>query len=134
MDVILLQESFEMVAPQKDRFARRFYERLFAAYPETQALFAKSDMRRQESALMATLAAVVAGVERGENLGPTLQRLGARHATYGVEPGHYPLVGETLLATFDEFLGPTFTPAMRETWAQAFEVISSQMIAAGKPA
>ncbi|WP_376796602.1 globin family protein [Thermogemmatispora sp.] len=133
MNAPLLKESFGLIAPQKEAFARRFYERLFAAYPQTRLLFAGTDMRRQESALMATLAAVVAGVERGENLEPVLRRLGERHYRYGVQPEHYPLVGQALLATFGDFLGPRFSPAMHDAWAQAFEVISSQMIAAGEP-
>jgi hemoglobin-like flavoprotein len=133
MNAALLKESFEMVAPQKDDFARRFYERLFSYYPETRSLFAQTDMRRQESVLMATLAAVVAGVERGENLTPILQKLGEKHYGYGVQPEHYPLVGGVLLETFDEFLGSQFTSEMQDAWSQAFEIISTQMIAAGRP-
>ncbi|MBX5450134.1 globin family protein [Thermogemmatispora sp.] len=133
MNALLLKESFEMVAPQKEIFARQFYDRLFTTFPQTRALFARTDMRRQESSLMATLAAVVAGVERGENLEPVLRKLGERHYSYGVQPEHYPLVGQALLATFADFLGPRFTPAMQDAWAQAFEVISAQMIAAGEP-
>ncbi|WP_052889633.1 globin family protein [Thermogemmatispora carboxidivorans] len=133
MNAPLLKESFGLIAPQKEAFARQFYERLFATYPQTRPLFANTDMRRQEGALMATLAAVVAGVERGENLGPVLHKLGERHYRYGVQPEHYPLVGQALIATFVDFLGPRFTPAMQDAWVQAFEVISSQMIAAGEP-
>jgi methyl-accepting chemotaxis protein len=131
MNVALLKESFDMVAPRKEAFAHSFYERLFAYYPTTRALFANTDMKRQEGSLMATLAVVVAGVERGENLVPTLQRLGQKHYRYGARPEHYPLVGGVLLETFHEYLGTAFTPAMQDAWAQAFEIISGQMVGAG---
>ncbi|WP_160146016.1 globin domain-containing protein [Dictyobacter aurantiacus] len=117
-----------MIAPRKEEFAHSFYERLFSYYPQTKHLFAQTDMRRQESSLMATLAVVVAGVERGDSLVPTLNTLGKRHSHYGAAPEHYPLVGGVLLETFHEYLGSQFTPAMQDAWSNAFELISNQMI------
>jgi hemoglobin-like flavoprotein len=78
---------------------------------------------------MATLAAVIASAERGDNLVPTLQKLGAKHYRYGAKPEHYPLVGSVLLETFYEYLGPNFTIEMQDAWNQAYELISEQMIA-----
>lgn len=132
MDAILLKQSFELIQPQKEAFARSFYQRLFAYYPQTQRLFAQTDMNRQCSSLMATLAAVVAGVERGDNLTPVLQKLGEKHHRYGTEANHYPLVGKVLLETFSEYLGPRFTQEVQNAWSQAYDLISSQMIAAAK--
>ncbi|GHO78652.1 flavohemoprotein [Ktedonobacter sp. SOSP1-85] len=128
MNIELLKESFKMVAPRKEEFAQSFYNRLFTYYPETKTLFANTDMRRQESSLMATLATVISGVERGDNLVPVLNGLGKRHDSYGAAPEHYPLVGGVLLETFHEYLGNSFTPEMQEAWSQAFELISNQMI------
>ncbi len=130
MDVILLKQSFELIQPQKEAFAQSFYQRLFSCYPQTQQLFAKTDMKRQYSSLMATLAAVVAGVERGDNLTPVLQNLGEKHQRYGAEANHYPLVGGVLLETFNECLGPGFTQEMQAAWSKAYDLVSSQMIAA----
>ncbi len=129
MDAGLLRQSFEMVIPMKEAFAHSFYERLFAYYPETRALFAQTDMKGQEGSLIATLAVVVAGVERGENIRPTLQELGKKHETYGAKPEHYPLVGGVLLETFHEYLGTRFTPPMESAWSQAYDIISGQMVA-----
>ncbi len=128
MDVALLKQSFEMVAPQKEAFAHSFYQRLFSYYPQTQQLFAKTDMKRQEGSLVATLAMVIAGVERGDNLTPALQALGGKHVRYGAEADYYPLVGGVLLETLEEYLGPNFTPEVQEVWSQAYEVISTQML------
>lgn len=128
MNVLLLKRSFHMIVPRKEEFARSFYERLFTDYPETRALFAHTNMRRQESSLMGTLAAVVAGVERGENMVPTLYSLGERHSKYGAVAEHYPLVGAVLLETFHKYLGNYFTIEMQDAWSQAFNLISEQMI------
>jgi len=79
--------------------------------------------------LAATLAVVVAGVEKGEDLIPTLQSLGGRHKTYGVVPEHYPIVGEILIETFQTTLGPKWTPAYQDAWVQAYTVIAQVMSA-----
>jgi hemoglobin-like flavoprotein len=128
MDVALLKDSFDMIAPHKDAFALSCYQQLFTDYPQAQPLFAQTNMRRQEGALMATLATVIAGVQRGDNLIPTLQRLGQRHKGYGIEAEHYPMLQVVLLETFHHYLGPRFTPHMQEAWEEAFEMISAEML------
>ena len=128
MDIALLKQSFHMITPRKAEFAHSFYEHLFSYYPEIAPLFAYTDMKRQESSLMATLASVIAGVERGENLVPTIQKLGAKHHQYGAKPEHYTLVGGVLLETFSEYLGSNFTGQMQDAWSQAYELISELMI------
>src|SRR5690348_14796130 len=100
MDARLLRSSFDLIAPNKDQFAEAFYQRLFEKYPQTRPFFAHTDMSVQARSLAATLTVVVSGVEKGDNLVPTLQALGARHKTYGVRPEHYPIVGEVLIETF----------------------------------
>jgi hemoglobin-like flavoprotein len=130
MDPVLLKDSFNLVAPHKEAFAQHFYSQLFARYPQTRHLFAPTEegMRRQESSLIATLAVVVAGVERGENLTQVIRNLGERHQRYGAEAAHYPLVGQLLLQTFQDFLGDAFTPQMKDAWSKAYEIISTEML------
>lgn len=127
MNAELLKESFDLIAPRKDEFARSFYERLFADYPQTRSLFA-ADMRRQERALMAAIATVVAGVRKGENIVPLLRELGAKHKGFGATAEHYPAVGATLLATMRDYLGPQFTSEVEGAWTEAYTVISEQML------
>jgi methyl-accepting chemotaxis protein len=127
MDASLLRTSFDQVAPNKEKFAAAFYDRLFASFPETKQLFAKTDMRKQQATLMAAIAMVVSGVEKGENVVPVLQELGQRHKTYGVTAEHYPQVAQALLETFSEFLGPQWTPEVKGAWVDAYTVIASTM-------
>ena len=130
MNPALLKESFGLVTPHKEEFARHFYTLLFTQYPQTRALFAATEegMRRQESALIATLAVVIAGVERGENLTEIIHALGSRHSRYGAQAAHYPIVGGLLIQTFQDKLGPAFTPDMKTAWSQAYEIISTEML------
>lgn len=127
MDASLLRMSFDQIAPNKEEFAAAFYNRLFASFPETEHLFAKTDMRRQQNALMAAVALVVTGVEKGQDVVPVLKELGQRHKTYGVTTEHFPMVAQALLETFDEFLGPQWTPEVKGTWVEAYTIIASTM-------
>jgi hemoglobin-like flavoprotein len=127
MDTALLKQSFDLIVPQKEAFAEAFYNRLFTLYPQTKNLFAKTDMKRQQSSLIATLAAVVNGASNGDNIIPVIEQLGLRHNSYNVKPEHYPLVGQALLETLKEFLGKDWTPETEATWTTAYQVISQTM-------
>jgi nitric oxide dioxygenase len=128
MDVKLLRESFDLIAPNKQQFAQDFYNRLFSLYPQTQSLFASTDMKQQEAALMGAIAGVIAGIEKGENIIPALHKLGAKHAGYNVKSEHYPLVGTALIETLQQHLQDKFTPLIQQSWLEAYGVISEQML------
>ena len=132
MDVALLQKSYAEVEPQKEAFAEAFYQRLFALYPQTIPLFAVTSMKRQQSSLMATLELVVAGVARGDNVVPSVERLGRRHAMYGVKEEYYSMVGQALLETFEQFLGEKWTSQVEATWTEAYAIITDYMRRAGE--
>jgi len=132
MDVTLLQQSFAEVGPQKEAFAEAFYQRLFVLYPQTIPLFAATDMKRQQSSLMATLEMVVSGVARGDNVVPGIEQLGRRHAMYGVKVEHYPMVGQALLETFEQFLRDKWTSQVEAAWSEAYAIITDHMRRAGE--
>jgi hemoglobin-like flavoprotein len=132
MDVALLQQSFAEVEPQQEAFAEAFYQRLFTLYPQTIPLFATTNMKRQQSSLMATLELVVAGVVRGDDVVPSIEQLGRRHAMYGVKAEHYPMVGQALLETFEQFLRDKWTAQVEATWTEAYAMITDYMKRAGE--
>jgi hemoglobin-like flavoprotein len=127
MDVQLLKKSLDQVIPQKDAFAKAFYERLFHDFPETAPLFAKTDMRRQENSLMATIAVVVNGLVEGADVIPAVKALGKRHKGYHVEPEHFDAVGQSLIITFREFLGTSWTPDIEASWGAAYTTLATVM-------
>src|SRR5258708_31726360 len=65
----LVQESFAKVAPISDQAAVMFYNRLFEIAPQVKAMF-PADLTEQRKKLMATLAAVVAGLGNLETVLP----------------------------------------------------------------
>lgn len=123
---VLVQDSFELVVPIADTAAELFYNRLFELDPSLRSLF-RGDMREQGRKLMQMLAAAVAGLDRLETIVPAVRALGRRHAGYGVAERHFETVGEALLWTLAQGLGPAFTTEVRAAWTAVYGVLAAQM-------
>src|SRR5262249_59689065 len=54
--ILIVQSTFERVAPRADQFAELFYERFFELAPSVQDLFEETDMVTQRQMLMSVLA------------------------------------------------------------------------------
>ncbi|WP_137155173.1 globin family protein [Rhizobium sp. FKL33] len=132
-ELLLLKSSFAKVAPIRDLAAELFYARLFELDPGLKPLFAHSDMASQGKKLMTALAAVVAGLERPEQLLPKIEVLAVRHLDYGVRKEHYDTVGRALIDTLANGLGDEFTPETQAAWIVAYSLLSSVMIKAAYP-
>ena len=131
--IALVRESFVKVRPIADDAAALFYGRLFQIAPEVRSLF-PVDLTEQGRKLMTTLAVVVNSLDDLPALLPVVQRLGARHAGYGVTEEHFAPVGAALLWTLEKGLGEGFTPEVRMAWTEAYHVLATVMIDALKTA
>lgn len=128
LKVELLENSFEKVKPHANEFVASFYDNLFTDYPAAKPLFAHSNMKEQSNKLLMSLVFVVENLRKPGALTETLQGLGARHVKYGALPEHYPLVGNTLLKTFGQYLGSDWTPETQQAWVEAYGVITEIML------
>ena len=123
----LVQDSFAKVAPISDKAAELFYGRLFEIAPQVRAMF-PDDMTEQRKKLMATLAIVVNGLNNLDAILPAASALAKRHVSYGAEAAHYPVVGQALLWTLEQGLGPSWTPEVAAAWTSAYTTLSEFMI------
>jgi hemoglobin-like flavoprotein len=87
----VLERSFDLAARRGDGLVREFYRRLFEAEPGVRGLF-PDDMRSQRAMLWTTLRTLRVSLRDLPALENTLRALGRRHAAYGAEPDHYPVV------------------------------------------
>lgn len=85
----------------------------------------KDDLQQQGQKLMAVLALAVRGLDRPETILEAVQRLGQRHAGYGVQPHHYATVGEASLWTLAQVFGPAFTDDVQNAWAAACGLLAT---------
>jgi len=128
LEVQTLEESFDLVAPQGDELIRTFYDRLFEVAPAVKPLFANVDMERQRQALLNMLVVLRESLRDLEDIAPDLEDLGARHAEYGAQPEHYPVVGEVLLGAMAEVAGDAWKPEYTAAWQEAYGVVQDVML------
>ena len=95
--------------------------------PQARALF-KGDMKTQGRKLMQMLTVAVAGLDDLNKLVPAVQELGRRHVAYGTKPEHYKPVGEALIWTLEQGLGPKFTPDVKKAWIEVYGILSKTMM------
>jgi hemoglobin-like flavoprotein len=122
----LVQNSFTQVQPIADKAAAIFYSRLFELDPQLRPLF-KHNLQDQGTKLMTTLAVVVHGLNKPENIAGMVKRLGSRHVGYGVRNEHYATVGAALLWTLKGALGEAFTEDVETAWTAAYMLLAGLM-------
>jgi hemoglobin-like flavoprotein len=128
IDVEMLEQSFDLVAPQGDELMQTFYDKLFEAAPSVRPLFADVDMERQRQALLNMLLVLRESLRDLEDIVPDLEDLGARHIEYGAQPEHYPVVGEVLIGAMAQVAGDAWKPAYTSAWQEAYQVVQDVML------
>jgi hemoglobin-like flavoprotein len=123
----LVKESFALIAPIADTAGELFYTRLFELDPSLGALF-HDDISSQATKLMQTLTIAVHSLDNLDRIVPALHALGRRHVDYGVTERHFDVVGEALLWTLAQGLGPAFTPTVRDAWIDVYAVLTATML------
>jgi hemoglobin-like flavoprotein len=134
----LVRNSFSKIEPIASQVGQAFYDKLFNTAPETRKLF-REDMTFQHAKFMSVVNELVSLhlrslislpvtlLNSSEAAMPTIYNLGKRHIEFGVTPAHFGLMRSALIETLADLLGDEFTPAMREAWEAAFDVMASVM-------
>jgi nitric oxide dioxygenase len=103
---------------------------MFAHNPEVAPLFNPAHQRAgsQQKALAAAICAYAANIENLEVLGGAVELIAQKHASLRILPEHYPIVGENLLASIREVLGPAATEEVITAWAEAYGFLAEILI------
>jgi NAD(P)H-flavin reductase/hemoglobin-like flavoprotein len=131
MDTAALKASWGKVAAAGDDVPLYFYSHLFLSHPEVRSMF-PIQMSAQRDKLWAALGAVVSNVNEIDKVIPLLEQLGRDHRRFAVITEHYAAVGASLLVTLKKFLGPSWTPDLADTWAEAYGLVAKVMVAAAE--
>lgn len=132
LNVEALESSFAQVKPLAADFVASFYQNLFADYPQVQPLFAHTDMSEQRKHLIKALVLVIENLRKPNVLNNALKEMGARHFKYGTIEEYYPMVGASLLKTFEFYLGANWTSEVKQSWCDAYDAIASIMLEGAK--
>ncbi|MGD8567887.1 MAG: methyl-accepting chemotaxis protein [Gammaproteobacteria bacterium] len=128
LNVELLEQTFNALAPYGESLVARFYDELFNRYPQVRPLFRNTTQQEQQRKLLAALKLVINNLRNPAVLTQTLQDLGRRHQSYGAVPGHYQAVASTLLDVMQEFAGSLWTPKVHKAWNDALQTVAEIML------
>jgi len=122
-----MEHSFKLLAPRGQALVERFYVELFARHGELRPLFPQN-LVDQQAKLLTTLVVLVDSLRKLDRLTPELQALGARHALYGVQRAHYPIVRDALLAAMAYHVGDVWTQQLHDDWSHVLDHVSAIML------
>lgn len=124
----LVQKSYVSLGDGAPAMARDFYRRLFAADPSTEGMFSASPEIMAEK-FAGELAAIVEAITSYETFASRVRDLAARHVGYGVQTSHYHSLGDALIATLADHLGPQWSPELEAAWRRAYNLVAELMMA-----
>jgi nitric oxide dioxygenase len=118
----LVKGTAPVLAEHGDSIITCFYRRLFEAHPELKNVFnlAHQEQGQQQQALARAVYAYAENIEDPGSLTAVLKNIAHKHASLGVRPEQYPIVGEHLLGAIKEVLGSAATDEIISAWAQAY--------------
>lgn len=109
---------------------KRFYQLLFSSHPELLNLFnhANQGQGRQQTALANAVYAAALHIDKLEAILPVVKGIAHKHRSLGVQPEHYPVVGQHLLMAIKDVLGDAATAEILQAWEEAYGVIAGVFI------
>lgn len=107
-----------------------FYKRLLEAHPELKNIFntAHQATGEQPAALAHAVWAYASNIDQPEALSTAVSLIGHKHASLGVLPEHYPIVGQHLLVSIKDVLGPAANEQVLNAWAAAYQELADMFI------
>ncbi|WP_125557449.1 NO-inducible flavohemoprotein [Pseudoalteromonas rubra] len=128
--ITLVKQSIPLLANAGVEVTEHFYQRMFAHNPELLDIFNLSNQRsgKQQFALFNALAAYATYLDQPEVLTEAIARINHKHASLSIQPHHYPIVGEHLLATLREMFVHQFTKEIEQAWAEAYSFLADLFI------
>lgn len=118
----IVKSTAPVLAEHGYAIIQHFYRRLLDANPDMKNIFnmAHQEQGQQQEALARAVYAYAANIEDPQSLEAVLKGIAHKHASLGVRPEQYPIIGEHLLAAIKEVLGEAATDEIISAWAQAY--------------
>lgn len=125
-DLAILNRTFVGLIPYSELAPRLFHERLLVLEPELRVLTAPGVLFPSEilAKALALMIQALSQPDRGERLA---RYVGFRYRQLGLEPKHYPSVGEAMIWTFRHILGEGLGPQEEDAWRNGYAVLAGFM-------
>lgn len=126
----LISQTVPVLQAHGEALTRHMYERMFRHNPEVQDYFnpAHQAQGTQQRALAGAIVAYAQHIDRLEAMGDAVELIAQKHVSLTIQPEHYPIVGEHLLASIREVLGEAATDEVVDAWGAAYQALAGIFI------
>lgn len=126
----IVKSTAPVLAQHGTAITTHFYKRMLTNNPELRNIFnaAHQNTGTQPAALAHAVWAYAENIDNLGALTTAVSRIGHKHASLGITPDQYPIVGENLLASLKEVLGDAITDPIVDAWAAAYQQLADIFI------
>lgn len=130
----IIKSTVPVLESKGEAITKRFYTLLFENHPELLNVFNHSNQKqgRQQAALANAVYQAAAHIDQLESILPVVRQISQKHRSLGVQPEHYPIVGENLLQAIQEVVGLDENDEIIQAWAKAYGEIANAFIGVEK--
>ncbi len=126
----VVKQTIPILRENGEALTRHFYQRMFAHDPQVKAFFnpAHQHAGTQQKALAAAVLAYAEHIDDPTALADAIDLIAHKHASLGVQPEHYPIVGKHLLGSIKDLLGDAATDEVIAAWGEAYNLLADVCI------
>lgn len=127
-EIKIIKSSAPALAEYGEQITGRFYQILLEKNPELKNIFNMTNQKsgNQKQALAMAVYAFSKYVDNLSVILGDVERIAQKHASLGIKPEHYPLVGAALLESIKEILNPG--DDVISAWASGYGVLANVFI------
>ncbi len=126
----VIKQTVPVLQENGETLTRHFYQRMFRHNPEVLGFFNPAHQRSgsQQRALAGAICAYAQHIDNPGVLADAVELIAQKHVSLGIQPEHYPIVGDNLLASIREVLGEAATDDILDAWAAAYDALADIFI------
>ncbi|UEX89495.1 globin domain-containing protein [Staphylococcus ratti] len=126
----IILETVPVLKEKGTEITSEFYGRMFKQHPELRNMFNQTNQKKgfQSAALAQSVLAAAVNIEDLTPILPIVKEIGYKHCALDVQPEHYPIVGENLLAAIQKVVGLEADHPIIQTWGKAYGEIADVFI------
>ena len=129
-EVEVIKSTIGVLETSGEQLTAYFYNRLFREHPEVAKYFNPVNQLKggQQRALADAICAYANNIETPEVLSSAVELIAQKHVSLQVQPEHYPVVGENLLASISEVLELPEDDPILLAWGKAYTILADLFI------
>ncbi|GAB6899134.1 globin domain-containing protein [Kineosporia succinea] len=127
----VIRATAPVVAAHLDEISSEFYDSMLSENPELWNIFSRSAQAsgQQKRALAGAVAGFALSlIGAGPPMHAMFERVAGRHASLGIQPEQYTLVGRYLMRAVGTVLGDALTPTVAAAWDEVYWLMACRFI------